>query len=183
MKGESIWHKLLYSKGMRPIGDLYDDKGAIKTWNMLSAEYHLGPESFLSCYSFIKAIPEKWKVILRASTDTDGNLESKNLYNELYKHLSAKFVYKKLISKCFVHPSSQVNLLRKLNLQNVNWQTVYTLLRLRTIDSHTRIFQYKILNNILYLNNRLFKMNIANSELCSFCEAEPENNHSFVVFL
>ena len=183
MKGESIWHKLLYSKGMRPIGDLYDDKGAIKTWNMLSAEYHLGSESFLSCYSFIKAIPEKWKVILRASTDTDGNLESKNLYNELYKHLSAKFVYKKLISKCFVHPSSQVHLLRKLNLQDVNWQTVYMLLRLCTIDSHTRIFQYKILNNILYLNNRLFKMNIANSELCSFCEAEPENNHSSVVFL
>ena len=46
--------------------------------------------------------------------------------------------------------------------------------RFCTIGSHTRIFHYKILNNILYVNNRLFKMNIVNSELCSLCEVEPE---------
>ena len=131
---------------------------------MLSAEYHFGPESFLSCYSLVKAIPKEWKVILRASNVTDGNLASENAHNELYRHLSAKFVYKKLISNCFVHPTSQAHLLRKINLQDVNWQTVYTLPRFCTIDSHTRIFQYKILNNILYLNNRLFKMNIVNLE-------------------
>ena len=67
-----------------------------------------------------------------------------------------------------------MHLLRKLNLQDVNWQTGYMLLRFCTIDSHTTIFQYKILNNILYLNIRLFKMNTVNWELCSFCEAEPE---------
>ena len=64
-----------------------------------------------------------------------------------------------------------MHLLRKLNLQDVNWQTVYMLPRFCTIDSHTRIFQYKTLNNILYLNN---KMNTVNSEPCSLCEAEPE---------
>ena len=174
IKGESIWHKLLYSQGTRIIGDLYDNEGSIKTWSVLSAEYYLGPESFLSCYSLVKAIPKEWKAILRDSTVTDENPASENVHNKLYSHLSAKFVYKKLISNCFVHPTSQAHLLRKLNLQDVNWQTVYMLPRCCTIDSHTRIFQYKILNNILFLNNRLFKMNIVNSELCSFCEAEPE---------
>ena len=43
IKDEFIWQKLLYSKGMQLIGDLYGNEGAIKTWNMLSAEYHLGP--------------------------------------------------------------------------------------------------------------------------------------------
>ena len=166
---------------MRIIGDLYDNEGAIKTWNVLSAEYHLGLESFLSCYSLVKAITKEWKAIFRAYTVTDGNLASENEQNELYGHLSAKFVYKKLIYNCFVHPTSQAHLLRKLDLQDVNWQTVYTLPRFCTIDSHTRIFQYKILNNILYLNNRLFKMNIVNSELCSFCEAEPETIVHFCV--
>ena len=174
IKGESIWHKLLYSQGMRIIGDLYDNKGSIKTWSVLSAEYYLGPESFLSCYSLVKAIPKERKAILRDSTVTDENPASESVHNELCSHLSAKFVYKKLISNCFVHSTSQAHLLRKLNLQDVNWQTVYMLPRYCTIDSHTIIFQYKILNNILFLNNRLFKMNIVNSELCSFCEAEPE---------
>ena len=141
---------------------------------MLSAEYHLGPESFLSCYSLVKVIPKEWKAILRSSIVIDGNLTSENANNELYRDLSAKFVSKKLISNCFVHPTSQVHLVRKLNLQDVNWQTVYVLPRFCTIDSHTRNFHHKILNNILYLNNRLFKMNIVNSELCSFFEAEPE---------
>ena len=120
IKGESIWHKLLYSPDMRIIGDLYDNEGSIKTWSVLSAEYYLGPEFFLSCYSLVKAIPKEWKAILRDFTVTDENLTSENGHKELYGHLSAKFVYKKLISNCFVHPTSQGHLLRKLNLQDVN---------------------------------------------------------------
>ena len=98
---------------MRIIGDLYDYEGSIKTWSVLSAECHLGPESFLSCYSLVKAIPKEWKAILRSSIVIDGNLASENANNELYRHLSAKFVCKKLISNCFVHPTSQVHLLTK----------------------------------------------------------------------
>ena len=150
INGESIWHKLLYSQGIRIIGDLYDNEGSIKTWSVLSAEYHLGPESLLSCYSLVNAIPKEWKAILRRSIVIDGNLTSENANNELYRHLSAKFVHKKLISNCFVHLTSRVHLLRKLNLQDVNWQTVYMLPRFCTIDSHTRIFQYEILYNIIY---------------------------------
>ena len=115
-KGESIWHKLLYSKGMRLIGDIYDNEGAIKTWNMLPAECPLGPESVLSYHSLVKGIAKKWKVIRRASTDMDGDLAFENWHNEIYRHLSAKFVHKQLISNCFVHPTFQVYLLTKLNL-------------------------------------------------------------------
>ena len=89
IKGQSIWHKLLYSKGMRIIGDLYDNEGSIKTWNVLSAEHHLGPEFFLSYYSLVKAIPKEWKAILRSSAVTDGNLTSENnTNNELYTMLN-----------------------------------------------------------------------------------------------
>ena len=36
------------------------------------------------------------------------------------------------------------------------------------------IFQYKILNNILYLNNRLYKFGYVESPLCSLCNSETE---------
>ena len=42
--------------------------------------------------------------------------------------------------------------------------------RIVTIESSLRSFQYKILNNILYLNERLFKFNIVDSPLCSLCQ-------------
>ena len=43
-----------------------------------------------------------------------------------------------------------------------------------SIDTSTRIFQYKILNNILYLNNRLYKMTITEGPLCSLCGDDLE---------
>ena len=43
-----------------------------------------------------------------------------------------------------------------------------------SIDSGTRIFQYKILNNALYLNKHLFRCKLAESPLCSICGVEDE---------
>ena len=57
---------------------------------------------------------------------------------------------------------------------NIEWSLVYTLPRKVIIDTSTRILQYKILNNILYLNNRLYKMIIAESPLCSLCGNDTE---------
>ena len=43
------------------------------------------------------------------------------------------------------------------------------------------MFQYKILNNILYLNQRLYRMNLVKSPLCSLCKREVESiSHLFL---
>ena len=41
-----------------------------------------------------------------------------------------------------------------------------------TIDTNLRMFQYKILKNVLYLNEKLFEFKIVSSPLCSFCNAK-----------
>ena len=61
-----------------------------------------------------------------------------------------------------------------LQESNIEWSLVYTLPKKVTTDTSTRIFQYKILNNILYLNNRLYKMTIAECPLCSLCGNDTE---------
>ena len=43
-----------------------------------------------------------------------------------------------------------------------------------TIDTNLRICQHKILNNVSYLNEKLFKFKIVSSPLCSFCNSENE---------
>ena len=42
------------------------------------------------------------------------------------------------------------------------------------LETCLRVFQYKILNNILYLNNRLYKFGFADNPLCSLRAKEPE---------
>ena len=44
-----------------------------------------------------------------------------------------------------------------------------------SISSSIRIFQYKILNNILYLNRKISKFDQGVSHLCSLCLKEPED--------
>ena len=50
-----------------------------------------------------------------------------------------------------------------------------------TLDTKTRIFQFKILNNVLNLNKQLYKMNLSVSPLCSLCLKEQETfTHLFL---
>ena len=50
-----------------------------------------------------------------------------------------------------------------------------------TIDIKIRMFQYKILNNILFLNQRLYCMKKIDSPLCSLCKREVETvSHLFL---
>ena len=67
--------------------------------------------------------------------------------------------------KPLLHPptTAQKSLEQACNLNNANWGKIYLLPRVTTIDSSLRSFQYKILNNTLYLNECLFKFNIVDS--------------------
>ena len=50
-----------------------------------------------------------------------------------------------------------------------------------SIETNLRMFQYKILNNILYLNKQLFVFNKKDTKLCSHCRLRDEaTNHIFV---
>ena len=62
------------------------------------------------------------------------------------------------------------------------WSKIYLLPRVTTIESSLRLVQYKILNNTLYLNERLFKFDIINSPSCLICKQEKESViHLFVI--
>ena len=46
--------------------------------------------------------------------------------------------------------------------------------RIVTKDSRLQVFQYKILNNVLYINKMLFRFGKIDSSLCSFCKMIEE---------
>ena len=70
---------------------------------------------------------------------------------------------------------------KSLDKDIINWKAVYILPRFATISSRLRIFQYKILSNILCLNNTLFKLKLVRDPKCSTCESNGETIiHLFV---
>ena len=88
--------------------------------------------------------------------------------------IRTKEFYDLLISKIFKQPSSQKTIARKLNVEISNWKEIYTLPRKMIHDSYSRIFQYKILSNILYLNKHLHQFKVVSRPLCSLCSSVNE---------
>jgi len=43
------------------------------------------------------------------------------------------------------------------------------------VETKNREFQYKILNDIIYTNDKLFRFKMIESPLCTFCQKEDES--------
>ena len=88
--------------------------------------------------------------------------------------------YGDLVYSKYRAPSAQQYFTSKFGRNDIQWSQIYLILRSTSTDMKTRIFQFKILNNILYLNARLYKMGIVSSSKCSPCSERKETtNHLF----
>ena len=54
------------------------------------------------------------------------------------------------------------------------WKYIYLMPPRVTTHTNRRAFQYNILNNVLYLNEKLSKFIIVSSRPCSFCNSEDK---------
>ena len=71
-------------------------------------------------------------------------------------------------------PTTQTYFQKKFQNSEMEWKDMYILLTCVKINTNLRIFQYKLLHNILYLNEMLYKFGKKVSPLSSFCLKEPE---------
>ena len=120
----------------------------------------------LSHLSWLGLIPTAWKSSLRNSFS--GPPPSIDLQNGSMECISSKIACQKLIQTLSKPTTSQLYFANVLGFGEMKWKKVYMLPRIVTIESSLRSFQYKILDNILYLNERLYK-------LCSLCGAYNES--------
>ena len=56
-----------------------------------------------------------------------------------------------------------------------DWREIYSLPFTLTIETKIREFQYKMLNNIVFTNEKLFKLKMIDLPLCTFCKWEIES--------
>ena len=134
---------------------------------MISEKFDLSASVFLTWYGVIQSIPIKWKNIIR-----NGNFSTEPYSQEAminYRHgifiganfygitkVKTRMIYTALVQKRFVPRKSRKNFFEKFDVSEEDWPKIYSLAGKCSIDLKTRIFLYKILNNALYLNKRLF---------------------------
>ena len=80
--------------------------------------------------------------------------------------LNSKEIYCILIKCGDSKPSSQLYYQNAFQNSNLDWKIIYVLPSIVTKDSRLRVFQYKLLNNVLQLNKMLFRFEKIDLPLC-----------------
>ena len=128
----------------------------------------------------LHAIPKSWKEDLSNVKENIHNLIIRDhpiirkYHTYFLNRLSSKEIYNFLIAQKEEQTASRLYYQQKFSSSNLDWNKIYLLVRIVTKDSTLRAFQFKLLNNVLYLNKMLFKFGKSGSPLCSFCNVKDE---------
>ena len=132
----------------------------------------------------VNAIPGEWRSIIKENTFTDPHPFNENTFLLPVKgdivdllSTSSKTLYKGFCSHKATTPTAQARLNTEYPNLSVEWKKIYSLSFNATLDTKLRVFQYKILNRILYTNSKLFAFSIVDSPLCTFCKKEESLEH------
>ena len=183
---EPVCHQTFLELGLNTIHDLLDDNGQLEKWNFISNKFGSHPCDFLTWYGLINSIPKDWKIQVKEDQFVQENPEGitylfidKNL--KTLKSVTSGKIYNSLIKDRISKPASQKYFERKFNETEIDWSQIYLLPWKVSVETRTRAFQFKVLHNILYLNQRLHKMGLAESPLCNLCAISKETTtHLFL---
>ena len=142
---------------------LFYEKQKLKTWDELKQEYGFHENKRFLFMQLLHAIPKSWKEDLSKVKENIHNLIIQD-HHIIRKHhmyflnrLSSKEIYNFLIAQKEEQTASRLNYQKKFSNSHLDWKKIYLLVRIVTKDSTLRAFQFKLLNNVLYLNKMLFK--------------------------
>ena len=65
------------------------------------------------------------------------------------------------------------------NLSEEETRKAFVLVKSVALETYAQCFQFKILNDILFLNTRLAKIGRIQSDLCTFCQTSRETLEHF----
>ena len=132
---------------------------------------NLSPVDLFKLMSIVDAIPCEWRQIIRQSTQHLPSYIDDIIYLRMedfevaLSNVSSKWLYNEFKSKKQVPPTSQKRFKEKFPQFDFDWKKIYSLPFTVTIEAKIREFQYKILNNIVFTNGKLFRLKMTDSPL------------------
>ena len=148
-----------------------DDFGYFMKWASAKLRFDFKEQDAMLWLSALESLSSPWnrkvkshnmKIIDDVSAGPSLNTTVKSAYNILLRS----------VKTC---PTLQKSIEILLNNHSINWPEVYMIPQNVTIETSIRVFQYKLLNNIIYINKRISKFDPAVNPPCSLCSQAPED--------
>ena len=179
IKNMSVYRNDLIRVGILKVGDLINENNVFLHE---IADVQLSPEQRFFIMGIVHSLPAEWKRILQTSTSPKSTnplpcipllkLKSSSIP---ISDATAKKIYETFSRRKQVPPTAKQKLSAEYPDTILNWEKVYSLPFRVTMESKIREFQYKVLNNIVFTNEKLFRFGLAQSPSCTFCQEESES--------
>ena len=141
----------------------------------------LSPVHYFKLMGIVNSIPNEWKLIIKQSqqyicppSNDTFEISIENSTINVSK-VTLKMLYNEFKRKKQTVPSAQKKIKLKYPDLSMVWKEIYSLPFTVTNDTKVREFQYKLLNNIVFTNEKLFRFKMIDSSLCAFCQTEVES--------
>ena len=129
----------------------------------------------------VNAIPSNWVNNLKHSDTYSHNpilldhhlVKSNSLFN--IEKLEWRELYCIINSSRNNKHTSQIYFEKRFDSKELDWRVIYTLPQYVITNTYLRSFRCNILNNIFYLNEKLFVFELSTTSSCSFCNSFGEN--------
>ena len=142
----------------------------------------LNPEQSFFIMSVINSMPAAWRLLIRTANIAPVLSPLPNtpaiLINDILTPIldaSSKHIYRAFLAKKQTTPTAKEKLSAKYHYLTIDWKRVYLLSFRTTLETKLSEFQFKILNRIVFTNEKLFRLGRAVSDKCVFCQTEVES--------
>ena len=182
-EGVSIYYAFFHENcRISKIGDLVSKENKFLDSNRIR-NVKLTPNQYFILMRVVSAIPNRWRGIIKAEstfckpTPCIEDFFQIPIRGEMVdiSNISSKLIYKEFCSRKVVDPTAQTKFENEYPAFSFDWKGIYSLAFVVTLDTRLRAFQYKLLNRIVYTNDKLFKYKMVDSPLCTFCKTEEES--------
>ena len=170
---DMIFYRKMFDKGIYYIHQIITPEGTCKNLQLLKDDFDVDGSDYLRlggiCCAAKKNIAEY--LVLNVNEEFERDVNQRIIVPQclrLIPRLKSRHFYKILIDLKYETPISTFRMQSKFDMTEQDICNARKLIIQTSIDAKLREFQFKILNNILSLNYKLFKMKIIPSPFCSF---------------
>ena len=183
MEGKSLCHAFFHNTcGISKVGDLVSkDNIFLGSEKVLNAKLTL--IQFFLLMGVVGAIPNEWRSTIKGkSVHVDRHTFIEDSFQvqircEMFDlpSVSSKTLYREFRSRKDIPPTAQAKFKEDYPSLSTDWKEIYSLAFNVTLDTNLRAFQYRLLNRIVFTNDKLFKFKLVDSPSCTFCKTSEES--------
>ena len=172
---KTIFYKQWANAGVMKINDLMTSDSRIIAYSCFKEKFCF-PVSFLEFCGVTSAVRSALRSL---ELSLPGEKNPENVLIKLNSsNKPSQAAYKILITKKCTCPEKSQNKWMKdcglVDVENLDWESIYLLPRTCTLSTKLRNFQFKFLHRRITTNSFLFKIKVSESNLCCFCQSAQE---------